>query len=740
MKALIKYVISLLTLTAPVSVIASDIVIDGSLNEQQWQEQVKHTDNYQVIPQTLLKSDSNFYYQILTSEQGLYVAVSAKKKASPLRVRTQENDTLFTNDHIQIMLDMNNTQQTSYVFAINHQGYFYDGIYKQNKLLDLDWSNNWQYAVKTRDNSWITELYIPWSSMTFSIQEQHEFGVSVSRYDEANNATYSSIPANPSMNSFLQNFNKEVAVIKVESNFDIFPYISVNRDIANNHNSTDIGTEIFWKPTKNQQISATVNPDFGQVESDELVVNFSAIESFFSEKRPFFNDNQNIFDVVGPENLRVVHTPRIGGESYYDEDYAGDLDSAFKYTFGTEQLDLGLLSAFESSDNGNSGRDFWVLRGQYHTDASKLGVSINNVNTPSIDRKATIISTDINYAYSEDAELNLGIINSQIEQAQITNSDTGWWLTGSVESSEQQSHEFSVFSYGDELQLNDIGYVKRINRKQFEYEYEYQIPDLDLWSIRDVTFAIETEIKTNYDSEKLPRILASSIELVADSEFEYQFGIEYGTSGFDDLLTRGNQSVWLPSFYIAELEISSPEYDWGTFSFEFELGTEGLSGAFYNAESSVEQQFSDNILVGFTLAQYNSDSWFDWDEGNTVDEYNFTEQSIELSLDYQIAGNQELRLKFESVIGKAKHLNRYLVNAEGHLSTFGDRDDFSFSESAFQMRYKYALSQLTAFYLSYGFGGEFEDEIAKFGKRNLYKQAIEAKDAHNIFAKIRFHF
>lgn len=739
MKALIKYVISLLTLTAPVSVIASDIVIDGSLNEQQWQEQVKHTDNYQVIPQTLLKSDSNFYYQIFTSEQGVYLAVSATKE-NPLRVRTQENDTLFTNDHIQIMLDMNNTQQTSYVFAINHQGYFYDGIYKQNKLLDLDWSSNWQYAVKTHDNSWVTELYIPWSSMTFSIQEQNEFGVSVSRYNEANNATYSSIPANPSMNSFLQDFNKEVAVIKAESNFDIFPYISANRDIANNHNSTVIGTEIFWKPTKNQQISATINPDFGQVESDELVVNFSAIESFFSEKRPFFNDNQNIFDVVGPENLRVVHTPRIGGESYYDEDYSGDLDSAFKYSFGTERLDLGLLSAFESSDSRKSGRDFWVLRGQYHTDASKFGVSINSVNTPSIDREATIISSDINYAYSEDTELNLGIISSQIEQAQITNDDIGWWFTGSVESSEQQSHEFSVFNYGDELQLNDIGYVKRINRKQFEYEYEYQIPDLDLWSIRDLTFAIETEIKTNYDSEKLPRIFASSIELVANSEFEYQVGLEYGTSGFDDLLARGNQSVWLPSFYIAELEINSPEYDWGSFSFEFELGTEGLSGAFYNAESSVEQQFSDNILVGFTLAQYNSDSWFDWDEGNIVDEYNFTEQSIELSLDYQIADNQELRIKFESVIGKAKHLNRYLVNAEGHLSTFGDRDDFSFSESSFQLRYKYAFSQLTAFYLSYSFGGEFEDEIAKFGKRDLYKQAIEAKGAHNLFAKIRFHF
>lgn len=729
----------LVSLSVPLVTGASEITIDGDLNEPKWQNQTKHSINYQIIPRTLSKIENNFFYQISTNELGVYIAISATKETA-LRVRTQENDTLFTNDHVQILLDMNNTQQTSYVFAINHQGYFYDAIYKQNKEFDLDWSSEWQYAVKTYDNSWVTELYIPWSSMVFNIQEPHEFGISVSRYDEATNATYSSIPANATMNRFLQNFSKEVAVIKAESNFDIFPYISINRDISNNNNIVEVGTEIFWKPSKNHKLSVAINPDFGQVESDELVVNFSAIENFFSERRPFFNDNQNIFDVVGPENLRVVHTPRIGGDSFYDENYIGDLDSSLKYTFGTEQIDLGVLSAFESSDNGKLGRNFWVLRGQYHFSASKLGISLNNVTTPSIDRDATVISTDFNYAYSENIELNLGLIGSQIEQAEIKNNDIGWWFTASAELSKQQSHEFTVFSYGDNLQLNDVGFVKRINRKQLEYEYEYQIPNLDLLSIRDVTFAIETEIKTNYKSEKLPRILAGSINVVANSEFEYTLDIEYGTSGFDDLLTRGNRSIWFPSFYIAELEISSSEYDWGSFSTAFEYGTEGLSGTFYNTEASIEQQFSDNILGGFRVSQYNSDSWFDWDNGDIVNEYNFTEQSIELSLDYQIANNQELRVKLESVIGKARHLNRYAVNADGRLLSLGEQDDFSFSETAFQLRYKYALSQLTAFYLSYSFGGEFQDDIAQFGERNLYKRAIEAKDAHNLFAKIRFHF
>lgn len=739
MKRYLQGSLLFLFLVASSIAFATEVVVDGSLNDLGWQSAKRHIINYQVVPQTLAKVEGNFSYKVLTTDHGIYIGIVATTK-QPLRVRTQENDTLFANDHIQLMIDMNNTEQTSYVFSVNHQGYFYDGIYKQNKELDLDWSSQWYFKTKVFTDLWNAEIYIPWTAMSFANQEQNEFGLSITRYDESTNATYSSIPANASMNSFLTNFSKQKVEINNQSSLDIFPYISANRDIANNKNSTNIGAEFFWKPTKNQQLSATINPDFGQVESNELVVNFSAIEHFFSERRPFFNDNQSLFDVAGPESLRVVHTPRIGGDSYYDEDYSGELDSAIKYIINSEQLDFGLLSAFENTDSGNSGRDFWLLRGQYRLGANKFGASLNRVDTPSIDRSAMIIESDFNYAYSDNTELNFGIIRSDIAQGPATTSDFGWWLTGSTQPSEQHSHEFSLFSYGNNLQLNDIGFVKRVNRKQFEYEYQYQIPDFDKWSIRDITFAFETEIKTNHQNEKLPRIIGTGVELVTNAGFEYQLSLELGSSGYDDLLTRGNNSIWLPSFYIAELEANSPEYDWGSVGAALEIGTEGLSGNFYSSEVNIEQQISTQLHIGLTISQYNSDSWLEWDDGNTVDEFNFTEQGIELSFDYQISESQEVRIKLESVIGKANHLNQYIFDTQVELLGSKNQDDFSFSESAFQLRYKYSLSKLTAFYLSYSFGGEFEDDLAKFGKRNLYKQSINAKDAHNLFVKIRLHF
>ncbi|MDC2890264.1 hypothetical protein [Psychrosphaera algicola] len=101
---------------------------------------------------------------------------------------------------------MDNSGQTSYVFSVNHQGNYFDGIYKQDKELDLDWSAQWQYAVNVTDDFWTAEIFIPWSSMSFSIQKQNQFGLAISRLDEASNSTYASIPANSTMNSFLQLF------------------------------------------------------------------------------------------------------------------------------------------------------------------------------------------------------------------------------------------------------------------------------------------------------------------------------------------------------------------------------------------------------------------------------------------------------------------------------------------------------------------------------------------------------
>lgn len=715
------------------------VEVDGQLNDAIWRDILSESTNYEVSPRTLNKINNNFSYKITTAKTGVYVALIANTPKH-LRLRTQENDTEFSNDHFQILLDMNNKAQDAYVFSINHQGNYFDGMLNVDKDLDLDWNASWEYAVSADDKSWSAEVFIPWSAMSFSIKEKNQFGIYISRFDESRNSTYASSAVTSSMNSFYQQFTSYTAIIDSPAKWDFFPYVSWNKDIEVGKNISSIGTEIFWQSGDGQKLSATINPDFGQIESDELVVNFSAIETFSTEKRPFFNDNQSLFDVEGPEDLTIVHTPRIGGNSYYDKRYNNELDSAIKYTINQPNFDVGLIAAFESSTIENKGRDFFVLRGQYSLGVNKLGALLNRVDTPSINRESTVASSDIHYVVSEDTSLSFGIIRTASQVNDVWLRDTGWWMTGSSDITEQHSHEFTLFSYGDNLELNDIGYVKRINRKQFQYEYQYKIPNVFIESIRDITFSIDSEFKTNFQDEKLPTEIKGSIEVVTNTEFEYEFEFKFVSSGFDDLTTRGNNSIWLSSSQQIDFILASPEYFWGKYDLEIEVGKEGWSGQFYNIEASIVYQLSKHINLGIVISQYNSDSWIDWDEENVINEYNFTEQGVEFSLNYKIDDAQELRLKFETLIGKANGIGNYLVQSNGSVKYQTKTDDFAFSESAFQLRYKYALSKLTAFYLSYAFAGDYEDEYAEFSKRNLYTKAIKSKDDHSLFAKIRLHF
>ena len=128
--------------------------------------------------------------------------------------------------------------------------------------------------------------------------------------------------------------------------------------LVNNNTRGKAGLDIFWKPSGRFQLAATANPDFGQVESDDLVINFSATETFLSDKRPFFTENQGLFSLTTPPSSYIIHTRRIGARSD-DGDPSSDIDAALKVTGSTGSMDYGIFAAQES---GDSGRSFYAGR------------------------------------------------------------------------------------------------------------------------------------------------------------------------------------------------------------------------------------------------------------------------------------------------------------------------------------------------------------------------------------------
>ena len=182
----------------------------------------------------------------------------------------------------------------------------------------------------------------------------------------------------------------------------------------------------------------------------------------------------------------------------------------------------------------------------------------------------------------------------------------------------------------------------------------------------------------------------------------------------------------------------SKEYDFGQFESELVFGLENWSGQFHTIGVTLKTTFFDNIYSDISLSQYQSGSWLNWSGDNSVDEFNFNETSIDLQMNYRFLESHEVRLRFELVAGSAIGISNNQINQMGHRKILHKPDNFAFSEAAFQFRYKYSLTKLTAIFFSYTFGGEFENEGNTYSRSRLFSNAIKQKDNHNVFFKTRF--
>ena len=140
---------------------------------------------------------------------------------------------------------------------------------------------------------------------------------SVLRYKAKEQIWVSSSGSMASRPDFFEKLDSLEVANYTKSKLNFFPYVSSNQNSVTRFDDNKIGAEIFYNSGTGKQINATFNPDFGQAESDDVVINFSAQETFYSEKRAFFNENQSLFNINNYDRYTVMNTRRIGSAPSY---------------------------------------------------------------------------------------------------------------------------------------------------------------------------------------------------------------------------------------------------------------------------------------------------------------------------------------------------------------------------------------------------------------------------------------
>lgn len=283
------------------------ITIDGKLNESVWKR-----NGYDVflqrVPDEGQPSSQRTEAWIAYDENAIYVA-ARMYDASPdsIVAKLTRRDGWAGSDFFWVALDPFHDKRTGVWFGMSAAGAFSDGVYYNDEWEDDSWDGIWEGKTTIDEHGWTAEFRIPLSQLRFHDKAEQEWGVNferwIARKGEAALASYR--PRNSS--GFVSRFLplEGIRGIKPTARFEFLPYVSAKNDFhprqagnpfRDGYDFTPgFGADLKLGIGSGATLDATINPDFGQVEVDPAVINLSDFETFFSEKRPFFIEGNQIF-------------------------------------------------------------------------------------------------------------------------------------------------------------------------------------------------------------------------------------------------------------------------------------------------------------------------------------------------------------------------------------------------------------------------------------------------------------
>jgi len=289
--------------------------LDGILDEESWSRAIPATVFTQLDPFEGEVASEETQVYILYDDEALYVGAILSDR-SPVSTRLGRRDGfLMDTDWLTISLDSYNDHRTGFKFEINPSGVRGDEALSggQDRHGDSSWDPIWVAATQVNETGWTAELRIPLSQLRFGNAEEQIWGIQITR-DIARNREkqlFSFTPKDEASGIARYGHLEGIRGLQRPRGLEILPYIQSRAEFIPIARDEEVGFENPYRDgsdffygagfdlkyglSSNLTLGATLNPDFGQVEVDPAVVNLTAFETRFQEKRPFFVEGAGIF-------------------------------------------------------------------------------------------------------------------------------------------------------------------------------------------------------------------------------------------------------------------------------------------------------------------------------------------------------------------------------------------------------------------------------------------------------------
>ena len=760
---MIKYLkYSLLFFALPF--LAESISIDGNLNEPEWQTAAVIDNYYEVSPYTLKKSEYKTTALIFSNEDGIYVSFkNYQKKSSMMTNKSMRDQTPETSDQNGIAIDFDGNRSKAYMFQVTLADVQADGIRALGGSPKYDWDGDWEVKTKKYDDFWISEYYIPWNVVlmkNFS-SDFRTINVTTFRYIAKDQIWINSSKTNGFRTDFLSSMDTFEVRNFTKSKLNFFPYVSKTYNSVSNFDENKVGAEVFYNTGTGKQVNLTVNPDFGQAESDEVVINFSAQETFYSEKRAFFNENQSLFNINHYDRYSVINTRRIGSASQYDCSNASnenscnnakknysDIDFALRYTQKNNDTETGFFVAQETDEDYSKGRDYYAVRSKTTVGNKTYGYMLTHVVNNFLDETATVNVFDFSNVKSKKLTLYTDILSSE----KNNNSGLGLRSQFVYKPTKNSRRSGSIVYFEDDFKLNDFGYLKRSDWFHVGVGTDITKTDFNESSMFE---QIDFGIDFNYDSDTsgnsnpLNIWQKNEMRFKDRSRFELMFGLK--SSGKNTTITRKND---LYPFVKVKNNISITgdfeaqnfnfwTYDWRV---SFDKGdkydtwdSKGYSKRFFKVAGKIFP--NDNLTIKTEIRIKKEKEWLNWIDQNNLATFDLKQKIISIDLNWYNSSKHEIRLKSQFIALEAENPRSLVSNYAGYLSQGSSEvKPFTNGVASFQVRYKYEIAPLSYLYVVYSKGGSVYDEDDDKNTSQIFKDPWEEASDEVLSIKLRLKY
>jgi hypothetical protein len=722
----------------------AEIVVDGRIDESEWQSAIRCEGWRRTVPFARDEPRYRNEVRILSTEHGLAAAFILDQPPQERRIkpRTPRDAEAFIGDTVGLVVDFDANAQIGYEFAVALGGGVRDGLVTNQNKFDRDWDGTWQHAVRESEDQWFVEMLVPWSSVSMreSGADTRTIGVYASRFLFERGERYACPGISSDSEVFLSDFRRfTISQYESAATFDFVPYATARTDLVNDDTQFKAGADITWKPSQNLRLAATINPDFGQVESDELVVDFSAIETVFTDKRPFFTENQGIFDLRTPANGQLIYTRRIGAAPDDFSEGSSDIDVAFKLTGTANSLIYGAFMAQERDYRDDFGRLFSAARVALPLERARVGYLGTWTDHPLLDRDASVNAVDYELTPNDWWRVSGQVIRSDISQAGASTDGYQAWLQTDFNRSAPLTHTLKLLYIDDRFDLNDLGYMERNSLRQAEWETNRRIVGAANPRINGESQRLYAYYRENELGQRLQSRLQLSRTVQYASNWLVYGELRYLTSGIDDLISRGNGPVEFDDRLHGYIDAVSPRFgDWQITmgAYGYQQGVRDYTG---RLQLTTAWYPTEKLTVLLDLLPSYFDDWLLWEGDNLFGSYRGERLDFALRADWIPAPRHELRVKWQWIGIDAKVRAAYRTDADGRLFEVPQRlAPFTVNNLGLQVRYRYEIGPLSELFLVYARGGFNLLNDDERGVGDLFGDMTDVRDADQFLIKVRY--